>query len=113
MVLSEEDFCKFGGNYFRFEADKDYDVVLANWRIERKTYSEVEGEREVVVFDVLKSNGVELATQKMTWATKSSKFIQQVKPYIVKAQREGRSAIRLFVRYNHDKTYMVMSPEAV
>jgi hypothetical protein len=108
MTLCEDDFNKFGGNFFRFESEKDYDVVLANWRLERKKYSETEGEREVVVFDVLKSNGVELVSQKLTWATKSRSFLTQAKPYLLAAQKAGKDALRLLVRYDGTKkTYMV------
>lgn len=113
MVMTEEEFNCFSSDYFRFEAEKDYEVVLANWRLDQRQFNEGEAPHKVVAFDVLKVNGVEYAGKPLIWSTKSRSFISQVKPYLLAAQRAGRSAVRLFVRYRSDRSYMVMSPETI
>lgn len=107
------DWKLFESQYWSPEKGKPYEVVLANWRMERRSYDDEKTEKPVLVFDVLKVDLTEYALGEKLFVTGALSFATPVKPIILAAEARGETAINLYVEFGKDKQYKVIDLKKV
>lgn len=101
----------FENKYFSPEKGQQYRLVLAYWRQESRSYDDGKTQKPVIVFDVLKIDGEEYRQGQKQFATGAASFAEEAKSIIEKAERAGKDAINIVLKYSNEKRYSVVDLE--
>ena len=93
------DFNKFSGNFFKLEQDKRTIVKLSGWKETMSSFGS-DTPKPGIAFDVVEENGVPVEKE---WTVTSIQLIQKLRPFIEKAENEGKGWISVAVIKIGDK----------
>ena len=107
--MTEINWKDFESQYWSPEKGKGYELVLANWRQEWKTFEDEKSEKPVLTFDVLKIGDEEIKIGEKVFSTGAKSFAGSVKNIILKAEQRGNTAINVYLEYGSDNKYRVLN----
>lgn len=103
----------FENRYWSPEKDIGYNLVLTNWRQEKRSYDDGKTEKNVLVFDIIKLDNVELAAKPLQFVTSAASFATPVRPIIEAATARAETVIEIYLEYSKDKKYRVLDMNKV
>ena len=112
MEAKRIDWKLFESPYWSPERGVLYPVVLANWRMEFRSYDDEKTEKPVIVFDVLRIDAEEYPLGRKVFVTGASSFAEQMKPILFSAEEKGKNTVEVYLEYGKDKQYRVMDMNA-
>lgn len=107
----EIDWKLFESRFWTPEKGVNYKVVLANWRMEMKSFDEDKTTKPCLVFDVLKIDDEEYAPGTKEFSTTAVSFADKIRPIIHDAETRGKKAVLVSMEYTRDKRYYVIDLE--
>lgn len=109
MNSKDIDWNAFQSKYLKMENGRQYDLVLSNWRFERKTFgAQEQNPKPTLVFDVLKVNDIEYTIAPLEWSTASPSLAWELKAIIERAENHGKIAISVRIKRTLEGKYFLI-----
>lgn len=108
------EWSKLSGKYWTAQPDKEYIIEFGNWRIEETQFNNPElPPRNVLVMNVYTlqegDNKLEEFDPPKEFSTMSYSFIENIRPIIDKAVREGKDRIYVQLKKTGKHQYSIFS----
>lgn len=113
MKAERIDWALFESQYWSPEQGAGYELVLANWRMEYRSYDDDKTEKPVIIFDVLRVDKKEYPVGRKLFVTGASSFAEPARPIIERSEQEGRNTVNIYIEYTKGKQYRVMDMSRV
>ena len=113
LIMVSINWSLFESKFWSPNKGEGYNLVLANWRQEIKSFDDGKTEKPVIVFDILKIGEEELSLGSKTFVTAAASFAEDARPIIEAAESRGERAINVYLEYSKDKRYRVLDMKLI